>query len=114
MEEGEKRGWLAAEQFCSRQNKSSIEHALNRRLTIDVSRQSKTPAIYIANDAKSCYDRILPMVAYLTMRHMSIPPQAAQSSIETLINMKRSVKTVYEQQRKHMKRTKRTMKYSTE
>ena len=35
------------------------------------------------------------MVAYLTMRHMGIPELAATSSIDTLVNMSRSVKTVY-------------------
>ena len=95
MEHGEKRGFLAREQFGSRKSKSAIEHALNKRLTIDIARQSKTPAVYIANDAKSCYDRILLMIAYLTMRQVGIPELAAKSSIDTLVQMTRKVKTVY-------------------
>ena len=95
MEHGEAKGYLAREQFGSRKSKSAIEHALNKRITIDVARQSKTPAAYIANDAKSCYDRILLMVAYLTMRHMGVPEEAAKSSISTLVEMPRKVKTVY-------------------
>jgi hypothetical protein len=95
MEYGEKKGFLAREQFGSRKSKSAIEHALNKRLTIDVARQTKTPAVYIANDAKSCYDRILLMVAYLTMRHMGVPSLVAKSSIDTLVNMPRAIKTVY-------------------
>ena len=59
MDHGEKFGFLAREQYGSRNSKSAIEHALNKRLTIDIARQTKTPAVYIANDAKSCYDRIL-------------------------------------------------------
>ena len=95
MEHGERSGFLAKEQFGSRKSKSAIEHALNKRLTIDIARQSKTPAVYIANDAKSCYDRILLMVAYLTMRHLGIQDVASKSSIDTLVNMTRKVKTVY-------------------
>jgi hypothetical protein len=95
MEYGERKGFLAREQFGSRKSKSAIEHALNKRITIDVARQSKTPALYIANDAKSCYDRILLMVAYLTMRHMGVPELAAKSSIHTLVTMPRAIKTVY-------------------
>ena len=95
MEQGEKKGYLAREQFGSRKEKSAIEHALNKRITIDIARQSKTPAVYIANDAKSCYDRILLMVAYLTMRQMNIPRVTAISCIETLVMMERTVKTVY-------------------
>ena len=97
MEYGEKKGFLAREQFGSRKEKSAIEHALNKRLTIDIARQTKTPAVYIANDAKSCYDRILLMVAYLTMRHMGVNELAAMSSIDTLVNMPRAIKTVYGQ-----------------
>ena len=95
MEHGERSGFLAREQFGSRPAKSAIVHALNKRLTIDIARQSKTPAIYIANDAKACYDRILPMVSYVTMRHMGITELAARSSINTLIHMPRNIKTVY-------------------
>ena len=43
MEFGEKKGFLAREQFGSRKSKSAIEHALNKRLTIDIARQTKTP-----------------------------------------------------------------------
>lgn len=95
MEYGEKKGFLVREQFGSRRDKSAIEHAFNKRLTIDIARQSKTPAVYIANDAKSCYDRILLMVAHLTMRKMPIPETAVVSSIDTIVTMIRTIKTVY-------------------
>ena len=95
MQHGERSGFLAREQFGSRPAKSAIAHALNKRLTIDIARQSKVPAVYITNDAKACYDRILLMVAYLTMRHMGIPSLAAKSSITTLVEMPRKIKTVY-------------------
>ena len=35
------------------------------------------------------------MVAYLTMRHMGVPEKAARASIEDLVSMPRTVKTVY-------------------
>ena len=95
MEHDEKHGYLALEQFGCRPAKSAIEHALKKRLTINIARQSKTPVVYVANDAKSCYDRILLMVANLTMRHMGVPESAAISSIETLVRMRRTVKTVF-------------------
>ena len=73
MEYAEERGILAKEQFGSRKHKSAIEHAINKRLTLDISRQNKSTCIYIANDAKSCYNRILLMVAYLAMRASGVP-----------------------------------------
>ena len=72
MEFGERNNLLAKEQYGSRKGKSAIQHALNKRLVLDNIRLNKIPAIYCANDAKSCYDRILLMVAYLTMRQMNI------------------------------------------
>ena len=95
MEYGEKNGLLAEEQFGSRKKKSAIEHAINKRLTLDIARQHKAECIYIANDAKSCYDRILMMVTYLTMRNFGIPKEAALSSVETLAKMQMRIKTVY-------------------
>ena len=95
MEYGEKHALLAQEQFGSRKAKSAIEHAVNKRLTLDISRQTKTKCIYIANDAKSCYDRILMMVTYITIRNFGIPKAAAWSSIATLATMTMRIKTVY-------------------
>lgn len=95
MEYGEKHGLLAPEQYGSRKSKSAIEHATNKRIAMDVIRQSRTNAIYIANDAKSCYDRIILMVAYLTMRNFGIPALVAQSTIYTILNMKHYVRTKY-------------------
>jgi len=95
MEYGEKHNLLAPEQFGSRKAKSAIAHATNKRITLDILRQSGTNAIYIANDAKSCYDRIILMVAYLTMRNFGIPSLAAKSTISTIMNMKHFIRTKY-------------------
>jgi Reverse transcriptase (RNA-dependent DNA polymerase). len=95
MEYGEKHNLLAPEQYGSRKSKSAIDHATNKKFTLDILRQSKTNAIYIANDAKSCYDRIILMVAYLTMRNFGIPALVAQSTIDTIMNMKHYVRTRY-------------------
>ena len=96
MKFAEAKGILAKEQFGSRKHMSDIEHAINKRLTIDVSsRQNKSNCIYIANDAKSYYDQILLMLAYLAMRDVGVPTQAALSSIKTLVNMNIHFKTAH-------------------
>lgn len=91
MEIGEEQGALANEQFGSRKAKSAIEHALNKHLCFDIVWQQKLQATYIANDAKSCCDRILLMVAYLTMQNFGIPNTVAQSSINCILHMKHYV-----------------------
>lgn len=95
MAYGEKYGMLAPEQFGSRQHKSAIEHATNKRLVMDINRQSGTNSVYVANDAKACYDRILLMVAYLTMRKFGVPAVVAKSTIATILTMKHRVRTKY-------------------
>ena len=95
MEYGEKKGLMAEEQYGSRKAKSAILHALNKRLSTDYIRQYKIPAVYCANDAKACYDRILHLVAYLTMRMFGIPKEAAICSIVGLMEMEHHIRTVY-------------------
>ena len=93
MRNGEKHSHLATEQYGSRKNKSAVEHALNKVLTIDLSRLKREEMVFIANDAVSCYDRILLMSAYLTMLKFGIPAEAAQSVITTLGEMTHHIRT---------------------
>ena len=95
MEYGERMGLLAKEQYGSRKNKSAVQHALNKRLVLDNIRLNKIPAIYCANDVKSCYDRIIFMVAYLTLRRFGIPAAAAKCTITGLIELKHYIRTVH-------------------
>ena len=92
---GEANNLLAPEQYGSRHGKSSIVHALNKRLVFDWMRLSHTPGIYIANDAKGCYDRIILLVAYLTMRRMGIPHAASSFSVSCLLTMVYRVRTAW-------------------
>ena len=95
MEYGERHGTLAEEQYGSRKAKSAIEHALNKRLIIDIARQSKRDCVYIANDAKSCYDRILMMVAYFTMAKNGIDHLVAKSCIAGILDMEMKIRTTH-------------------
>ena len=95
MEFGEKNGLLAKEQYGSRKEKSAVQHALNKRLVLDNIRLTKTPAVYCANDAKSCYDRIILMVAYLTLRRYGISENTAKCTISVLMEMKHHIQTVH-------------------
>jgi hypothetical protein len=95
LEYGEKNKKLADEQYGSRKNKSAIEHALNKRLILDHIRQFRKQAIYCANDARSCYDRILFIVAYLTLRIFGVPKEAARCSVDTICRMKHYIRTIF-------------------
>ena len=68
MEYREENNLFAEEQYGSFKEKSAILHATNKMLLTDHLCQFRQPAVYCANDSKSCYDRILHIVAYCMMR----------------------------------------------
>jgi len=95
MQHAEKHGFLADEQYGSRKGKSAGLHAMNKRLVTDLMRIMKLLGIYVANDASGCYDRILFLVAYLTMRHMGMTEEVAKFVICGLMDMTYTVRTSY-------------------
>jgi hypothetical protein len=63
---------IAKEQYGSRKGKSTINHAIHKRLTFDIMRQLRTHGALCSNDAKSCYDRILHSIASLAYQRLGI------------------------------------------
>ena len=95
MKNAERLELLAEEQFGSRKNLSAEKHALNKRLMLDIMRVTKTPGVLTANDAKSCYDRILHFATYTALRRAGVPKQAVISMVHTLRTMQHTVRTGY-------------------
>ena len=95
MWNGEKHHRFATEQFGSRKNCSAALHALNKVLTLDCSKQKKEACVVIANDAVSCYDRIVLAAAYCSMLRFGIPAEAAQSMISTIGLLAHSIRTAH-------------------
>ena len=93
MAAGEQHGFLAPEQYGSRKHKSAGTHALNKVLTLDISRQTKTPMVVTANDARSCYDRIILMATYLAMIKFGITRESAQSMITAIAELEHYIRT---------------------
>ena len=93
MRNGENHNLIAIEQYGSRKHKSAIDHALNKVLTLDISRQKREALIFTANDARSCYDRIVLLAAYCAMIKFGIPRTTAQSTIATLAKMAHYIRT---------------------
>jgi Reverse transcriptase (RNA-dependent DNA polymerase) len=86
---------MAPEQFGSRKKHQSIDQCLNKRLTFDLSRQLHQPMALCANDAKSCYDRIVHSVASLCMQRIGCPQPVVHTMFETLQNLRHHVRTRY-------------------
>ena len=95
MNHAEQHSCLAPEQYGSRKTLTAIEHALNKRLTFDLLRQQRLPAAWCANDAKSCYDRIVHSVASLCMRRCGVQAAPVYSMFQCIQNMKHHIRTVH-------------------
>ena len=55
-----------------------IAAALNKVLSYDIIRQTKKIAVSFDNDAKGCYDKIVPPQAMINCRRLSLPRSAAK------------------------------------
>jgi hypothetical protein len=86
---------MAPEQFGSRKSHQAIDQCLNKRLTFDLSRQLHLPMALCANDAKSCYDRIVHSVASLCIQRIGCPKPVVHSMFETLQQLRHHVRTRY-------------------
>ena len=95
MRWAEEEGLLAAEQYGSRRNLSAELHALNKRLLLDILRIQRRPGVIIANDAKSCYDRILHFAAYASLRRAGVRKETIISMLEPIRRMTHRIRTAY-------------------
>lgn len=86
---------LAKEQYGSRKNKRAIEHAIHKRLTYDIMRQSRINGALCSNDAMLCYDRILHAIASSAYQRLGVPMSPIQSMFESIQNMKHNIRTSY-------------------
>jgi hypothetical protein len=95
MFHAEKHQAVAREQYGSRQNHQCILAALNKRLTMDLLRQTRQAGALCANDAKSCYDRIVHNIATLCMHQLGVPPNPTKSMLTTLQGAAHKIRTAY-------------------
>jgi hypothetical protein len=95
MRSAEESNILAREQFGSRKHHQSISAALNKRLTMDLLRQRRQAGALCANDAKSCYNRIIHNIASLAMRQTGMPAEPIKSMFETLQGAEHRVTTAF-------------------
>jgi Reverse transcriptase (RNA-dependent DNA polymerase) len=95
MENAERAHSIAPEQFGSRKGKSSILHAINKQLTVDILRQEKRNFSLITLDAKGCYDRIVQPMASLALKRQGATDNMVEVMFSTIQKMERNVRTSY-------------------
>jgi hypothetical protein len=95
MKHAENANSIAPEQFGSRKHKSAILHAFNKALCFDYFRLSKSDVSLAVLDAKSCYDRILPPLACVSLRQHGLPQSIINASFNTIKDMSHYVRTAF-------------------
>jgi Reverse transcriptase (RNA-dependent DNA polymerase) len=84
MRMAEKANSIAPEQFGSRRMKSSIMHAVNKQLTVDILRQEKKSFALITLDAKACYNQIAQPVAAIALKRQGATANMIEAMFSTI------------------------------
>ena len=95
LRNAESHSGIAKEQYGSRKGKSAIIQCLNKRLTFDLWRQTRTPGALLSNDAKSCYDRILHNIAGIAMRRQGVHKNNVVCMFTTIQRLRHTVRTAF-------------------
>ena len=95
MKNAEAKGLIDIAQNGSRPNKAAITQVVNKKLTLDIFRQTKTNGAVGSNDAKSCYDRIVHSVAMLAMRRTGYPKEPLDSMFGTIQQFELFIRTLF-------------------
>jgi hypothetical protein len=95
MRHAELHGAIAPEQYGSRKDKSSIQHATNKALLFDIQRQKKQDSALIILDAEACYDRIPLHIAALCLRRMGLPLSAIRFMLQPIYEMHHNIRTTF-------------------
>lgn len=101
MRHAEKHGTIAPEQYGSRKNKSSIQHATNKALLFDIQRQKKQDSVLMILDAEACYDRIPLHIASLCLRRQGLPLSAVRYMFQPIYEMQHNIRTTFGESTQH-------------
>jgi len=89
----EKQGSYHSNQYGGRKGQQGQSAALNKKLTLEVTRHFKTPMMMVDKDAKACYDRILGYLTVFALRRMGMPIQAGKFMTRFLQEARYKVRT---------------------
>jgi len=87
MKEAEMANLLADEQYGSHQFKDAITQCLNKKLWYDYVHLQWKPAALCSNNAKSCYDCIVLLIAALCMCWLGASKPLVLSMLDTIRGM---------------------------
>lgn len=87
---------LHPSQHGAQRGKMSISTVLLKQLSYNIIQQTQTDACMFDNNARACYDRMIPSIAMITKcQHAGLPKPAAKVVLELFHLMKYHVCTAY-------------------
>jgi hypothetical protein len=86
---------LPEEHGGSRKGKQAVEQVLNKRLALDVTRQTRRAAGLVGTDAVSCYDRIEHVPTSISMQRLGVKEGPVASLFRTLQNSIHRIRTPF-------------------
>jgi len=95
MFHAEEKQQMAKEQYGSCKEKLADIQCLNKRLLYDYTRYTHKPMALCSNDAKSCYDQIVLIIAALCLCQLGAPKMAVQSMVSMIHGMQHHVQSMY-------------------
>jgi exonuclease III len=93
MWNAEKAKVLGDEQDGSRKRRKAQDVLVRKHATLSVLRLSRSNAVFLDNDAKSCYDRIVMLMASLCCQSIGMDKKACRLFLKTLDSARYHVKT---------------------
>jgi hypothetical protein len=91
----EDNGLVPTKQYGSREGRQCISAILNKQLTHDNVRHTKTIAAFLENDAQGCYDRMVNNLLLLELQRLGIPRSAIEALHNTWVNACHHIKTKF-------------------
>jgi len=95
MQNAEKLDKVALEQYSSHSRKAASNQCLNKWLFYDYIWAMRIPAALCSNDAKSCYDWIVLLIAALALCRLGASVPAMESMIAMLAQLQHHVRSAY-------------------
>jgi len=95
MAAAETHSLMAIEQYRSRKRKSVGIQCLNKRLFYNLHHFLQQPAALCSNDAKSCYNWIILIIAALCLCQLGASKEAVYGMVNTLGNLKHHIRMAY-------------------
>jgi len=94
VQNAEKHNLLHPSQWSTR-NQNCTSAVLSKILNLEYSRINKVPTAWIENDAKGCFDRIIPSLAVLNCRRYGAPKEGCETLSNIWNHLEHKIKTAY-------------------